>query len=102
MSQYGNLSHEDQAKVDRKLAELQKTTGLSWECEVTQLPQANDRHPLLEITINDRIVKPIALESDQADPADPKSDRPNPADRICAELEKFSVKEKSLLTHLGR
>lgn len=61
MSQYGSLSKEEQARVDRKLTELQKNTGESWSCEVTQLPQGENQNPLLEIAIDGRITKPILL-----------------------------------------
>jgi hypothetical protein len=79
MSQYGSLSKEDQARVDRKLTELQKDTGESWSCEITQLPQGDNRNPLLEIAIDGRIAKPIPLEEEDIDSAD----------RICRELEMF-------------
>jgi hypothetical protein len=80
MSQYGSLSKEEQARVDRKLTELQKNTGESWSCEVTQLPQGENQNPLLEIAIDGRITKPILLGDEDIDPAD----------RICSELETFA------------
>ncbi len=92
MSQYGNLSREDQAKVDSKLAELQRNTGQSWACEITQLPQGANRNPLLEITVDGHISKPIALKDDSA----------SPAERICLELERFSLQKNSLLTRHER
>ncbi len=79
MSQYGNLSKEEQAKVDQKLTELQNDTGESWDCEITQLPQGERRNPLLEIAVDGRIAKPIPLEDEDID-----------SDRICSELETFS------------
>ena len=88
MSHYCNLSREDQAKVDSKLAELQRNTGQFWACEVTQLPQGANRNPLLEITVDGHISKPIALKEDGA----------NPADRICSELDRFSLQRNSVLT----
>jgi hypothetical protein len=80
MRQYGSLSNEDQAKVDKKLTELQKITGESWACEITQLPQGNNRTALLEITVDGCIAKPIPLDGENVDPAD----------RICSELDAFS------------
>ena len=60
------------------MTELQKNTGESWSCEVTQLQQGEN--PLLEIAIDGRITKPILLGDEDIDPAD----------RICSELETFA------------
>ena len=79
MSRLANLSTEDQAKVDAKLAELGRKTGELWACEITQKPQNPDSLCLLEIAINGHISQPVVLEV--------SSD--NPGDRICSEMDLF-------------
>lgn len=85
MSQLGNLSAQDQSKVDAKLLELHQKTGNSWGCEITKQPQSNDGRGLLEITVDGHIALPVML----------KDDANNPADHICSELERFYKKRLS-------
>ena len=79
MSRLGNLSSEDQAKIDAKLTELRQKTGELWDCEITQQPNVVESLCLLEIAIDGQISKPVVV-----------SDGPsNPADRICSEMDRF-------------
>jgi hypothetical protein len=79
MSQLHNLSAQSRARIDAKLAELQQKTGQTWTLEVTKQPGGINGVCLLEISIDGRIARPIALE--------PNHERP--ADRICRELDRL-------------
>ena len=81
MNQFGNLSANEQANVDAKLAELQQQTGRSWACTVTQRQDANGPDPLLEIVVDGNTDKPIELTGDSS----------APAERICRELDQFAA-----------
>lgn len=86
MSQLHNLSAQSRARIDAKLAELQQKTGQIWTLEVTKQPGGINGVCLLEISIDGRIARPIALE--------PNHERP--ADRICRELDRLYSKKKEL------
>ena len=77
MSQYANLTAENRATVDAKLAELQEKTGRAWSCEVIDSPNHGGLSSL-QITVDGHISKPVILD-DTDD---------GPADRICHELDR--------------
>ena len=79
MSVFANLSADDQAMIDRKLAELSQKTGKVWTCDIARQPQAAGGDCYLELQVNGRSVQPICLDA-AAD---------NPGERVCAELEKL-------------
>jgi len=88
MSQLHNLSTHSKAKIDAKLAQLQQSTGQIWSVEVTKQPGGINGVCLLEISIDGRIARPIALENNQE----------KPADRICRELDHLYA-QKELQRH---
>lgn len=79
MSVFANLSAEDQAMIDKKLAELSQKTGNVWTCEIARQPQTAGGDCYLEIKVNGRHMQPICLEA-AADA---------PGARVCAELDKL-------------
>lgn len=82
MSKFTNLNAESQAKVNRKLAELEEKTGRSWSLEV--LAKTHNTHELfmLEAAVDGQILKPVVLDGDDQEPAD----------RICEELDSLHQK----------
>jgi hypothetical protein len=85
MSQLHNLSAHSKAKIKAKLAELKRRTGQTWSVEVTKQPGGINGVCLLEISVDGRIARPIALESDSHE---------KPADRICRELERLYTQKE--------
>jgi hypothetical protein len=79
MSQLHNLSAHSKAKIGAKLAEFQKKTGQTWTLEVTKQPGGINGVCFLEVSIDGRIARPIALENNHE----------KPADRICRELDRL-------------
>lgn len=79
MSQLHNLSAHSRAQIDAKLADFREKTGQTWTLEVTKQPGGINGVCLLEIAVDGRIARPIALEN--------SSERP--ADRICRELDRM-------------
>ena len=76
MSKFANLSTENHAKVNAKLAELEQMTGRSWSCEVMEKRQGTGEISLLEVAVDGKILRPVVLQDDD-----------EPADRICNELD---------------
>jgi hypothetical protein len=79
MSQLHNLSAQSRARIDAKLTEFRQKTGQTWTLEVTKQPGGINGVCLLEIAIDGRIARPIALENNNHE---------RPADRICRELDR--------------
>ncbi|MFL6448724.1 MAG: hypothetical protein ACJ746_13700 [Bryobacteraceae bacterium] len=84
MSQLHNLSAHSRARIDAKLAELRQETGHTWTLEVTKQPGGINSVCLLEIAIDGRITRPIALENNHE----------KPADRICRELDRLNAERE--------
>jgi len=61
MSQLYNLSAQSKAKIEAKLAQLQQRTGQRWILEVTKQPGGINGVSLLEISVDGRIARPIAV-----------------------------------------
>ena len=80
MKNFDSLNSEERAKVDSKLAELQENTSQSWEYEITQQPRFENQLSLLEVTVDGRTARPIALQDRGS----------NPADVICSELDRLA------------
>jgi hypothetical protein len=78
MSQLHNLSAHSRARINAKLTEFQRQTGQTWTLEVTKQPGGINGVCLLEISVDGRIARPIALENNHE----------RPADRICRELDR--------------
>jgi hypothetical protein len=78
MSQLNNLSAEDHAKVNAKLADLQHKTGQSWGFDVTTTPGCDQGAYLLEIRVNGQVSRPVVLDGEDH----------KPGDRICNELDR--------------
>lgn len=85
MSQLHNLSAQSRARIDAKLAEFRQKTGQTWTLEVTKQPGGINSVCLLEIAIDGRIARPIALQNNDE----------RPADRICRELDRVFEEKKS-------
>jgi hypothetical protein len=79
MSVFANLSAEDQALIDKKLAELSLKTGDVWTCEIARQTQAAGGDCYLEIKVNGRSLLPICLDA-AADA---------PGSRVSVELDKL-------------
>ena len=79
MSVFANLSADDQALIDNKLAELSQKTGDVWTCEIARQTQAAGGDCYLEIKVNGRSLLPICLDA-AADA---------PGSRVCGELDKL-------------
>ena len=79
MSQLHNLSAQSRARINAKLADFRQKTGQTWTIEVTKQPDGTNNVCLLEISVDGRITRPIALENSYE----------KPADRICRELDLF-------------
>src|SRR3954452_3329997 len=88
MSQLHNLSATSRARINAKLTELQRKTGQTWALEVTKQPGGINGVCLLEISVDGRIARPIALENN----------REKAADRICRELDHLYA-QKELQRH---
>src|SRR3954453_16843325 len=86
MSKLHNLSAQSRARIDAKLAELREKTGRTWTLEVTKQPGGINGVCLLEISVDGRIARPIALEDNHE----------KPADRICRALDRLYSKSKQL------
>ena len=78
MSQLHNLSAQSRARIDAKLSEFRQKTGRTWTIEVTKQPGGINGVCLLEISVDGRTARPIALENNHE----------RPADRICRELDR--------------
>jgi hypothetical protein len=78
MDRFANLSAEEKAKVDAKLAELCDRTGTHWAYSVMRTPGESNTPPLLEIIVDGRICRPITL---------PRTTE-SPAEAVCRALEK--------------
>jgi hypothetical protein len=79
MSVFANLSAEDQAMIDRKLAELSQKTGNVWTLDIARQPQTAGGDCYLEVKVNGRSLQPLCLDA--------ATDAPGA--RACAELDKL-------------
>jgi hypothetical protein len=84
MSQLHNLTAHSKAKIAAKLAELRQKTGQTWSLEITKQPGGINGVCLLEISVDGRIARPIALENNHE----------KPADRICRELDRLYAQKE--------
>ena len=84
MSQLHNLSAQSKAKINAKLAHLQQKTGKRWTLEVTKQPGGINGVCLLEISVDGRIARPVALENNHE----------RPADRILRELDRLYAQKR--------
>jgi len=85
MKRFANLSAEEKARVDEKLAELRDRTGTQWAYSVQQTPGESKKPPLLEIIVDGRISRPIALQRTED----------SPAEELCRALENHALQRKS-------
>ena len=82
MSLYKNLPAPEKAKVEAKLAALRQQTGRSWSYQIMDKQWQQDlTPPLLEITVEGKISRPIPLPQTTD----------SPADVLCRELDQYAA-----------
>lgn len=84
MNNFASLSGAEKAKVDSKLSELRNRTGIQWNYSLMQVPGESKASPLLEITVDGRISRPISI---------PRTVE-SAGDAVCEELENHARKLK--------
>ncbi len=62
MSRYANLRSDEKIRIEAKLSELNDRTGQQWAYQVLERRGGEEKiSPLLEITINGRMLRPLDL-----------------------------------------
>jgi hypothetical protein len=77
------LSTPERAKVESKLAALRQQTGRSWSYQIMDKQWQKEIPPLLEIAVDGKFSRPIALP--------PTTD--SPGDVLCRELDQYAAKQ---------
>ena len=84
MSLYKSLPAQGKAKVEAKLVALRKQTGRSWSYQIMDKQwQEEITPPLLEITVDGTVSRPIPLPQTTD----------SPADVLCRKLDQYAAKQ---------